>query len=134
MSIDSDEHSLISEEDENNTEDIIHLEDELQGKTHKFRRNIAYQRAMKSSQAIFYLKFLVGVLVVESYFLTDFLISRTTLSNFTDLVDEFQTICECEPFYLFLLNSQREYITGGEFPILQQDSLQVIIGNIGKLY
>ena len=56
------------------------------------------------------------------------------MSNFNSLIDEFRYVCQCESFYAFALNTEREYITWGEFPIFHKDPLEVVIDNIKKVY
>ena len=62
-------------------------------------------------QTILYMEFFVAIILVEAYFIADFLISTQTLKKFISIVDEFRYTCQSEPFYLFALNAEREYIS-----------------------
>ena len=80
------------------------------------------------------MKFFVAVIFLESYFIADFLISTTTLKHFIRKVDEFLYTCKSEPFYLFALNAEREYISWGLYPINQREAVEVCVENNEKVY
>ena len=80
------------------------------------------------------MEFFVAIILVEAYFLADFLISTKTLKNFISTVDEFRYTCQSEPFYLFALNAEREYISWGHYPINMTSPIDVCINNIENVY
>ena len=93
MNMDTENQSIFSEEEEddenenNNTEDLAATGGlGSVGQPGYSRRRIGSARTGSSKKTMFYFNFIIGTLVIEAYFVTDFIISKSTMHNFTDLI------------------------------------------------
>ena len=65
-------------------------------------------------------KFLIAAHLSEAYFLFNYFISNTMISNMGVLIKEINTTSIAEGFYAFTYNAERQLIIDSTFPILNQ--------------
>lgn len=56
----------------------------------------------------FFLKFVIALLCIQAYYLSNYLLLKKTIKTTQILGTELNVTCVTEPFYWFALNTQRE--------------------------
>ena len=125
------EEDMISElEDESfekNNEDSEFQDFNPRKKRKKFKNN-------GKSQRRFFVKFFIGAFAVEGYFLLNFFLSKGLLDDITSIMKEVNSTSVAESFYSFINNAERQLMLDNNFPILNQNSLDIAVENIKKMY
>ncbi|KAL4426928.1 hypothetical protein ABPG74_012928 [Tetrahymena malaccensis] len=65
----------------------------------------------------FIIKFLLSLLLLESYFIATYFVSTSLQSSLSQLVTEFNYTCQAEPYYTYINNALRKFFIDQSFNI-----------------
>lgn len=88
----------------------------LSGTGKKMKRSKGKTKTDKA----FFLKFIIALLLIQSYYLANFLTFKSSINTIQILGNELNITCVTEPFYWFALNIQREMFFNANTSILNQ--------------
>jgi len=82
----------------------------------------------------FFVKFLLMTVIVEAYFLYNYITSSNLLNNIDTTIVELNSTSVSESFYSFANNAERQLFIDSTLKILSSDAKTVVTSNIQKMY
>jgi hypothetical protein len=126
------DEDVISEVDEESMDKGQEDDDALQEYQPRKKRK-RFKNSGKS-QRNFYLKFLIGALILEAYYIYNYYMSQSLLTDLSQLIPEINSTSLAESFSAFVNNVERKLIINPLFPVLNGKSSTIAVGNIQALY
>ncbi|CAD8125809.1 unnamed protein product [Paramecium sonneborni] len=120
---------ILSELDELEKEELEELNRTLKSK----RKKKKFKNTNKDQRNYIFAFFFV-ILLLQAYFIFNYFISDTLLSNLEQLVPEINATCRAEGFYRFCDNAQRSLYINRNITIENQDAYTIVKQNVDKLY
>lgn len=82
---------------------------------------------------MFVIKFVIGMMIIEVYFLVTFIAQQNFLSTCNILGKELNTTAYVEPFFWFSLNAQRELYNDPTRPVINKRSFVISKDTIAQV-
>ncbi|CAD8203560.1 unnamed protein product [Paramecium pentaurelia] len=126
----------IGEEEEvlSELEELEKEEQEELNRTLKSKRKKKKFKNTNKDQRNYIFAFFLIILILQAYFIFNYFMSDTLLSNLAQLVPEINATCRAEGFYRFVDNAERSLYINRNMTILNEDSYTIVKSNIDKLY
>ncbi|CAD8162069.1 unnamed protein product [Paramecium octaurelia] len=124
-------------EDDDVLSELEELEKEEQeelNKTLKSKRKKKKFKNTNKDQRNYIFAFVFVILILQAYFIFNYFMSDTLLSNLAQLVPEINATSRAEGFYRFSDNAQRSLYINRSITIENEDSYTIVKQNIDKLY
>ncbi|CAD8112154.1 unnamed protein product [Paramecium primaurelia] len=120
---------LISEMDEIEKENQNELNKQLKAK----RKRKKYKNTNKE-QRNFTLGILIIILLAQGYFILNYLLSKTFLTDLNQMIPEINATARAESFYRFVDISERSLFLNRNQTIMNQDAYEIVKNNLNGLY